>query len=142
MRACVLFFPSQYVGGFSFFLHTGERTNEEEIKKNQLAVVDAAGLFQPSVPPPFPPPAPSSSPTSLHTLFLAPGIRTGRSAVPSLALTPSQVSTPHALPVGLSFGDDAAAAAEGEALDTDQWHFSASLQVVRATLTEEDAPAP
>lgn len=109
-------------------------------RKNQLV-----GLFQPAVLLPFVPPPPaapfSSSPTSLHTLFLAPGIRTGRSGDPSLAL-PSQVSTPHAVPVGLPAGVAAAAAAEGEALDTDQWHFPASLQVVRATLTEEEEEAP
>ena len=124
--------------GDSFFIY--RRRNEREKKQNQL-VVDV-GLFQPRLLLPFPPPPsapfPSSpSPTSLHTLFLAPGIRTGRSAVPSLAL-PSHVRKPHALPVGRSLGDDAAAAAEGDALDTDQWHFYASLQVVRATLTEEE----
>lgn len=126
--------------GFLFCLKIqGKRTNERR-KKRKIQLV---GLFQPRVLLPFAPPPPfsSSSPTSLHTLFLAPGIRTGRSGDPSLAL-PSQVSTPHAVPVGLPAGAVATAAAEGEALDTDQWHFPASLQVVRATLTEEEEEMP
>ena len=125
---------TQYVPevGFSFcFCYRNEGKNE----KNQLVGL----FFQPSEQLSFPPPSPPS-PTSLHTLFLAPGILTGCSSVPSLAL-PSQVSTPQALPVGLSFGDDAAAAAEGDARDTDQKHFSVSFQEARAILTEE-APAP
>ena len=121
-------------GSSPFFFYKEE---EEQRGKNQLAVV--VGLFQPFLSSP-----PSPFPTSLQTLFLAPGIRTGRSSVPSLSV-PSHVSTPHAFPVGLSFGDDAAAAAEGEALETDQKHLSASLHVARAILTEEEeeeAPAP
>ena len=115
----------------------GEKKNGKITKKSQVAVVSRtllpasslarfpSSLFLPNQPP--------------HP-FLAPGIRTGCSAVPSLA-APSHVSTPHAFPVGRSFGDDAAAAAEGEALETDQKHFSASLHVARAIFTEE-APAP
>lgn len=140
MRESVLFPIRLRCGGvwiLIFLLQENEEEERKNNKKNQLAVVSGL-FFQPPPSPAFPPP--SSSPTSLHTRFLAPGIRTGRSAVPSLA-APSHVSTPHAFPVSRSFGDDAAAAAEGEALETDQKHFSASLHVARAIFTEE-APAP
>jgi hypothetical protein len=114
-----------------FLQGTETETKKKKNEKYQILVI---GLFHP--------PAPSfSSPTSLHTLFLAPRMRTGRSAVPAFSL-PSQVSTPQAFPVALSLAEVAAAAAEGEALEIDQKHLSASLHVVLAILiTEEEEEA-
>lgn len=111
-----------------------EPKRKQKKKKNEKYQILVIGLFHP--------PAPSfSSPTSLHTLFLAPRMRTGRSAVPALSL-PSQVSTPQTFPVALSLAEVAAAAAEGEALEIDQKHLSASLHVVLAILiTEEEGEA-